>query len=40
MPTANDMDRLRPMPPVGVADIAVDKAALDDMRAWIMSLKK
>jgi hypothetical protein len=31
-------ERLRPMPPIGVADIAVDKAALDDVRAWIMSL--
>ena len=31
-------NRLRPMPPVGVADLAVDQAALADMRAWIMSL--
>ena len=31
-------DRLRPMPPVGVADMAVDQAALADVRAWIMSL--
>jgi hypothetical protein len=30
--------RLRPMPPVGVADMAVDQAALADIRAWIMSL--
>jgi hypothetical protein len=33
-------ERLRPMPPIGVADIAVDKAALDDVRAWIMSLPR
>jgi hypothetical protein len=30
--------RLRPMPPVGVADVAVDQAALADIRAWIMAL--
>jgi hypothetical protein len=30
--------RLRPMPPVGVADMAVDQAALADIRAWIMAL--
>jgi hypothetical protein len=32
--------RLRPMPPVGVADIAVPVDAVADLRAWIMSLKK
>ena len=31
-------ERLRPMPPVGVADIAVDRASLEDVRLWIMSL--
>jgi hypothetical protein len=30
--------RLRPMPPVGVADMAVDQAFLADLRAWILSL--
>jgi hypothetical protein len=30
--------RLRAMPPVGVADVAVDQAILADLRAWIMSL--
>ena len=37
--TATD-ERLRPMPPIGVADIALDRAALDDVRAWIMSLPR
>jgi len=32
--------KLRPMPPVGLADIAVPVDAVADMRAWIMSLKK
>ena len=32
--------KLRPMPPVGIADIANNQDALADMRAWIMSLKK
>jgi hypothetical protein len=35
-----DTDRLRPMPPVGVADIAVDKVLLEDLRAWILALPK
>jgi hypothetical protein len=44
MPMGND-ERLRPMPPIGVADYApmkaaVDQAVLDDVRAWIMSLPK
>jgi hypothetical protein len=38
-PAMNGADPLRPMPPVGVADIAVDQAALTDMRTWIMGLK-
>jgi hypothetical protein len=33
-----NMNRLRPMPPVGVSDQAVDQAALADMEAWIRSL--
>ena len=37
MSTGEDI-RLRPMPPVGVADVAVDQTALADIRAWIMSL--
>ena len=37
--TENGQDyRLRPMPPIGVADVAPDAAALADLRAWIMSL--
>jgi len=35
MGTAN---RLRPMPPVGVADVAAPKAAVNDLKTWIMSL--
>jgi hypothetical protein len=31
-------ERLRPMPPVGVADIAVEQSALADMRMWILAL--
>jgi hypothetical protein len=38
MPAMAADERLRPMPPVGVADIAVDKATLEDVRLWIMSL--
>jgi hypothetical protein len=33
-----EADRLRPMPPVGVAEVAADQAALADMEAWIRSL--
>lgn len=37
--TQNGMDyRLRPMPPVGVHDLATDQAALADLRTWINSL--
>jgi len=32
------MNRLRPMPPAGVADVAADQDALADIKAWIMSL--
>jgi hypothetical protein len=32
------MNRLRPMPPIGVADQAADQAALGDVEAWIRSL--
>jgi hypothetical protein len=37
-PPVGSMNRLRPMPPVGVADVAADQAALKDMYDWIMSL--
>ncbi len=30
--------RLRAMPPVGVADVAADQAALEDLRLWILAL--
>jgi hypothetical protein len=33
-----ERDRLRPMPPVGVSDQAVDLRALTDLREWILSL--
>lgn len=33
-----ERDRLRPMPPVGVSDQAVDQRALTDLREWILSL--
>jgi hypothetical protein len=38
MPTTVGGDRLRPMPPFGVNDIAADQEAVADMKAWIMSL--
>ena len=43
-PTGAD-ERLRPMPPFGIADYApmrsaVDQALIDDVRAWIMSLPR
>jgi hypothetical protein len=39
MPTMmGSMDRLRPMPPIGVADEAADQDALMDIYTWIMSL--
>ena len=34
------MNRLRPMPPNGVADVAADQDALADLAAWIMALPK
>jgi hypothetical protein len=38
-PTAEGtMKRLRPMPPVGVADVAPDLEALKDLGDWILSL--
>jgi hypothetical protein len=38
-PTGNGaMNRLRPMPPAGVADVAADQDALTDLATWIMSL--
>jgi hypothetical protein len=38
LPPAVGGVRLRPMPPVGVSDLAADQAALTDIAAWIMSL--
>jgi hypothetical protein len=32
------MVRMRPMPPVGVADVAANQAFLTDLAAWITSL--
>jgi hypothetical protein len=38
-PTGNGtMNRLRPMPPVGVTDVAADQEAVNDIRDWILSL--
>ena len=30
--------RLRPMPPIGVADVAADAQSLKDISDWILSL--
>jgi hypothetical protein len=38
MPTTAGGDRLRPMPPIGVNDLAADQAGLAAMEAWIKSL--
>ena len=38
-PPMGDAERLRPMPPVGVEDVAVPQDALQDLREWIMSLQ-
>jgi hypothetical protein len=40
MPNMAGGNRLRPMPPIGVADIAVDQEGLDALKMWILSLKK
>jgi hypothetical protein len=38
-PTGNGtMNRLRPMPPVGITDVAADQAAITDLKDWITSL--
>jgi hypothetical protein len=37
-PTGNGMNRLRAMPPIGVADVAADQAALKDVSDWITAL--
>jgi len=37
-PSDGGTSGLRPMPPVGVADLAADQAALTDLRDWINSL--
>jgi len=38
IPPAMNGSRLRPMPPVGVADVAADAQALKDISDWILSL--
>jgi len=40
LPPATGNERLRPMPPVGVADVAADQAALKDVSDWITALPK
>jgi hypothetical protein len=40
MPTMVGDDRLRPMPPYGVNDIATDQEGLTALKTWILSLKK
>jgi hypothetical protein len=39
MPTMDGGDRLRPMPPIGVSDVAPDQAGLTAIEAWIRSLQ-
>jgi len=39
MPTTAGDDRLRPMPPIGVNDLAPDQAGLTAIEAWIKSLQ-
>jgi hypothetical protein len=39
MPTTNGGDRLRPMPPIGVNDLAADQAGVAAIQAWISALK-
>jgi hypothetical protein len=38
MPTAVGANRLRPMPPFGVNDIAADLRGVADLKAWICAL--
>jgi len=40
LPPATGNERLRPMPPVGVADVAADQVALKDVFDWITALPK
>jgi hypothetical protein len=39
-PTGDGMNRLRAMPPLGVADVAADQAALEDVSDWITALPR
>lgn len=39
MPTTNGGNRLRPMPPIGVNDLAADQTGLAALQAWITGLK-
>jgi hypothetical protein len=40
MPTTAGGSRLRPMPPIGVSDLAADPDGVDALRTWITNLKK
>jgi hypothetical protein len=40
LPPMDDNTRLRAMPPLGVADVAADQAALKDVFDWISALPK
>jgi hypothetical protein len=40
MPNMAGGDRLRPMPPFGVNDIAADQEGILALKDWILSLKK
>jgi hypothetical protein len=40
MPTTAGGNRLRPMPPIGVNDIAADQEGVAALKTWIMSLPK
>src|SRR5205823_8958796 len=40
MPTTAGGNRLRPMPPIGVNDIAADQEGVAAIKAWILGLKK
>jgi hypothetical protein len=40
MPTSAGQNRLRPMPPIGVNDVAADQDGVAALRAWIMGLKR
>jgi hypothetical protein len=37
-PAQGDANRLRPMPPIGLADVAVEVNVLGDVSDWISAL--